>query len=117
MGSADCGRDKEELVGGGEVGRLLGGPMIGVNFAATLQKSSKLSASKMRSVLNRIMIGLAFFYAFPKPILVDFSQAYHSSRVSPSNEVCFFKLVHESLFTSIYCGGQKKLITWRCCEM
>jgi len=44
MGSADCGRDKEELVGGGEVGRLLGGPMIGVNFAATLQKSSKLSA-------------------------------------------------------------------------
>lgn len=44
VGSADCGRVKVELVGGGEVGRLLGGPMIGVNFAATLQKSSKLSA-------------------------------------------------------------------------
>lgn len=40
--SVDCGRDNDDPVGCGEVERV-GGPAVGVSFAATRQKSSKLS--------------------------------------------------------------------------
>lgn len=60
---------------------------------------------------------LTFSDALPYTILVDLSQPSYSLGISPSDEVCFLELTHESLFARFGTGRLEKFLCWRRREM
>ncbi len=104
---SDCGRDSADPVGGGEVERV-GGPAVGVSFAATppkvIEAVCNITNQRHKAVWRRGR-NLTLADALPKAVLVHLAQASHSAGVAPSDKIRLLELVHERLFASVDGGA------------